>query len=284
MFTPAEVAQNVIGIGKKKASTASGKLFCLGILAGMFIALAAVAANTAASVIPNASAAKLIAACVFPVGLAMVLVAGSELFTGNNLIIVSVLEGKTPVGDMLRNWIVVYLGNFVGALFVAWAVQASGQFNNFGSALALTTIKTAAAKSSLAFDKAILLGVLCNLLVCIAVWMSFAAKDIAGKMAAMYLPIMAFVLSGFEHSVANMYYIPAGLFAKANPAYAEQLAQVTNAANLTWNNFFMNNLIPVTIGNVIGGALLVGTMYWFIYLKKDAPVAVQETPKAPTAN
>ena len=151
MFTPNEVAQNVIGIGKKKASTASGKLFCLGILAGMFIALAAVGANTASSVIENASAAKLIAACVFPTGLVMVLCAGSELFTGNCLIIVSVLERETRVMQMLRNWVIVYIGNFVGSVAVAWCMNAAGQLDLFSGALALTTMKTAATKASLAF-------------------------------------------------------------------------------------------------------------------------------------
>jgi formate/nitrite transporter len=265
MFSPNEVAANVIGIGKKKASTPSVKLFCLGILAGMFIALAAVGANTASSVIENASLAKLIAGCVFPVGLAMTLVAGSELFTGNSLIIVSVLEKETRISGMLRNWVCVYLGNFVGSLFIAWACNAAGQFNLFGGALALTTIKTAAAKASLSFGKAILLGVLCNFLVCIAVWISFAGKTVACKIIGLFMPIMLFVLAGFEHSVANMYYIPAGLFAAANPAYAEQAAQVSNIANLTWGNFFVSNLLPVTIGNVV----LVGCMYWFIYLHKS---------------
>ena len=269
MFTPNEVAENVIGIGKKKASTASAKLFCLGILAGMFIALAAVGANTASSVIENASAAKLIAACIFPTGLIMVLCAGSELFTGNCLIIVSVLERETRVLQMLRNWVVVYAGNFVGSLFIAWSMNASGQLDLFGGALALTTMKTAAAQASLAFGKAILLGIFCNFLVCIAVWMSFAAKSIAGKITGVFLPIMLFVLSGFEHSVANMYYIPAGLFALSNPAYAEQASELANIGSLTWGNFFVNNLIPVTIGNIIGGMVLVGMAYWYIYLRKD---------------
>ena len=269
MFTPNEVAQNVIGIGKKKASTASGKLFCLGILAGMFIALAAVGANTASSVIENASVAKLIAACVFPTGLIMVLCAGSELFTGNCLIIVSVLERETKVLQMLRNWVMVYLGNFVGSVAVAWCINAAGQLDLFSGALALTTMKTAATKASLAFGKAVLLGIFCNFLVCIAVWISFAAKTIAGKVIGLFMPIMVFVLSGFEHSVANMYYVPAGLFALSNPAYAEQAAEIANIGSLTWGNFFVNNLLPVTIGNIIGGMVLVGMAYWYIYLKKD---------------
>lgn len=267
MFTPAEVANNVIGIGKAKAGNKPYKLFLLGILAGMFIALAAVGANTASCTIANASVGKLVGACIFPVGLLMVLVAGSELFTGNNLIIVSVLTGDVKWGAMLKNWVIVYLGNFVGSMLVALLVVYAGQFNLFGGALAVTTISVATGKASLAFGPAILKGILCNFLVCIAVWISFAAKSVGGKLAGIYLPIMLFVLAGFEHSVANMYYVPAGLLAKMNPT---ALAAATDAGiavdQLTWGNFFINNLIPVTIGNIIGGAVLVGVMYWAIYL------------------
>lgn len=267
MFTPAEVANNVISIGKAKAGNKPYKLFLLGILAGMFIALAAVGANTASCTIANASVGKLVGACIFPVGLLMVLVAGSELFTGNNLIIVSVLTGDVKWGAMLKNWVIVYLGNFVGSMLVALLVVYAGQFNLFGGALAVTTISVATGKASLAFGPAILKGILCNFLVCIAVWISFAAKSVGGKLAGIYLPIMLFVLAGFEHSVANMYYVPAGLLAKMNPT---ALAAATDAGiavdQLTWGNFFINNLIPVTIGNIIGGAVLVGVMYWAIYL------------------
>lgn len=267
MFTPAEVANNVISIGKAKAGNKPYKLFLLGILAGMFIALAAVGANTASCTIANASVSKLVGACIFPVGLLMVLVAGSELFTGNNLIIVSVLTGDVKWGAMLKNWVIVYLGNFVGSMLVALLVVYAGQFNLFGGALAVTTISVATGKASLAFGPAILKGILCNFLVCIAVWISFAAKSVGGKLAGIYLPIMLFVLAGFEHSVANMYYVPAGLLAKMNPT---ALAAATDAGiavdQLTWGNFFINNLIPVTIGNIIGGAVLVGVMYWAIYL------------------
>jgi len=268
MFTPKEVAQNVIGIGKAKATNSPWKLFLLGILAGMFIALAAVGANTASSVIENASVAKLVGACVFPVGLAMVLIAGSELFTGNSLIIISVLEKEAKFSQMLKNWLFVYVGNFVGALLIALLVNGSGQLDLFGGALAATTIKAAATKASLDFGKAILLGILCNFLVCIAVWMSFAAKTVGGKIAGLFLPIMLFVLAGFEHSVANMYYVPSGLFAMN--AYPDVAAGIANIGNLTWGNFFVNNLIPVTIGNVIGGVGLVGCLYWLIYLKKPS--------------
>jgi formate/nitrite transporter len=268
--TPYEIASDLIGIGKKKAGMPVVKLLALGILAGMFIALAAVGANTASSMIENPGAAKLVGALVFPAGLAMVLIAGSELFTGNSLIIISVLEKEAPLSGLLKNWLCVYAGNFIGAVMAALLINLGNQPGLFGNQLAAFTIKVAAAKSSLPFINAFVLGILCNFLVCVAVWMNYAAKDIAGRILGMYFPVMLFVLSGFEHSVANMYYVPAGLFALSNPAYAEAAAAAgVNTASLTWGNFFINNLIPVTLGNIIGGAVLVGCVYWFVYLKKD---------------
>lgn len=271
-FSPAEVANNVIGIGKGKATNTVAKLFFLGILAGMFIAFAATGANTASCTIENASVAKLVGALIFPVGLAMVLIAGSELFTGNCLVIVSVLEKEAKLSQMLKNWVVVYIGNFVGSMLVVLLVNFSGQLGLFDGALAVTTMKVAAGKAGLAFGKATLLGIGCNFLVCIAVWISFAAKSVGCKMLGLFMPIMLFVLSGFEHSVANMYYVPSGLVAKAiNPdAVAMAAEKGIDLTNLTWGNFFVNNLIPVTIGNIIGGMVLVGMMYWFIFVRKSA--------------
>jgi len=270
MNAPNEIAANYVAIGKKKAYTSSPKLLLLGFLAGMFIALAAVGANTASCMIENAGVAKLVGALLFPAGLAMVLIAGSELFTGNNLIVISVLEKEASVGAMLRNWVLVYIGNFIGALFVAYLVNAGNQLGLFGNQLAAATIKTAVTKASLPFGNAFILGIMCNFLVCIAVWMSFAAKTVSGKILGLYFPIMLFVLCGFEHCVANMYYVPAGLFALGNESYvAMAVEKGVEMANLTWGNFFINNLIPVTLGNIVGGAGLVGGVYWAIYLKKQ---------------
>lgn len=273
MFTPAEVASNVIGIGRTKASLKIYQMLLLGFLAGMFIAMAAVGANTVGCSIQTASVGKFASGAIFPVGLAMVLLAGSELFTGNCLMIISVLERKVRVSEMLRNWLFVYIGNFLGSVFVAFFVYLSGQFDLFDGALAVTTIKVAAGKASLSFGKAVLLGMFCNFLVCIAVWISFAAKSVGGKFLGLFMPIMVFVGCGFEHSVANMYYVPAGLFAAMDPDYAAAASEtVNNFGNLTWGNFFTHNLIPVTIGNIIGGMILVGVMYWAIYLmgKKES--------------
>lgn len=245
----------------------ASKLFILGILAGMFIAIAGVGASTASVSIGSASVAKLVGACVFPAGLTLVILAGSELFTGNCLIIISVLEKEATIVGMLRNWVIVYVGNFVGSILVAWGVSACHQLSLFDSALAGATINTAVAKCSMTFGDAFIKGIFCNFLVCLAVWLGFSSKTAAGKIAALFYPIMVFVLSGFEHSVANMFYAPAGLFAMGNPDY---LAKATaDTAKLTWGAFFGKNLLPVTLGNIVGGALFVGAVYWFVYLKKD---------------
>lgn len=274
MNTPAEIAQVLVGVGKTKSSLSSVKMLGLGILAGMFIALAGAATSSAACSIEAASVSKLVSALLFPGGLALVILAGSELFTGNCLIVMSVLEKQARLSGMLRNWLFVFIGNAIGSLLVAWLVSASGTYGLYANGFAVATIKTAIAKSSLAFDKALILGILCNFLVCIAVWASFAGKTPVDKFIALYFPIMFFVISGFEHSIANMYYGPAGLFAMGNPVYAQAAIDAgLNTAALTWGNFLTNNLIPVTIGNIIGGVLPAGVMYWAIYLKKGKKAA-----------
>jgi len=263
MFSPAEVAKNYIGIGKGKATNGFGKLLVLAILAGAFIALAGVGATTAAVSVQSASVGKFLGACIFPVGLAMVLLAGSELFTGNNLIIIPVLTGDVKLGQMLRNWVIVYIGNMIGGILVAALVVYGHTASLFSNGLAQAMVSAAAGKVTLGFGDAFIRGICCNFLVCIAVWISFAAKDVVGKFWGLYMPIMLFVLCGFEHCVANMYYIPAGLFAKG--VYGIE------SDALTWGAFFVKNLIPVTLGNIVGGAGLVGLPYWFVYLrgKKD---------------
>ena len=249
MNTPAQVAENYLGTGKTKVSLSFGRMLALAILAGIYIALAGVGASCAAVTVESASLAKLVSGCLFPAGLTMVLLAGSELFTGNCLLVMPLAQKTITPAQMLRSWVVVYLGNFIGAMAVAW----------------IGVVSTAAAKCNLSFTDALLRGILCNLLVCLAVWISFAAKSVGGKIAGLYLPILLFVLCGYEHCVANMYYIPAGIFALADPAYAEALAGL-NTASVTWAGLAAN-LIPVTLGNILGGAGL-GLAYWYIYLKK----------------
>lgn len=253
MYLPAEIAKRLVDAGEGKTRLSISNMLLLGVFAGVFIALAGVAATFA-----NVYAGKLAGACVFPGGLAMVVVAGSELFTGNSLIILSVLEKKSTFSAMLKNWLFVYLGNFLGSLLVVLIAVCGGVFSN--PDVANTLVTTAVGKVSLNFADALFKGILCNVLVCIAVWMSFSTKTSEGKIIAIFFPIMAFVISGFEHSVANMFYLPGGILAAARYAIV--------AEGLNWGTAIINNLIPVTLGNIIGGALIVGCGYWMIYLRK----------------
>lgn len=269
LFTPAETAKNYITTGKAKVNTPISKMFLLAILAGVFIGIGGVGATTAAVSVTQASVGKLLGACVFPGGLTMVLLAGSELFTGNTLLVIPLLEKEISPAGMLKNWVVVYFGNFVGGLLVAAGIVYSHQAGLFGNQMAVSVISAAAGKCSMTFSDALIRGILCNFLVCIAVWISFAAKDVAGKVIGLFFPIMMFVLCGFEHSVANMYYIGAGIFAKGIPAYAEAAAEAgVNLKVISWGSFLGANLLPVTIGNIIGGAVCVGCVYWFVYLRQ----------------
>lgn len=268
-FSPAEVAKNYIATGKAKVNTPIAKMLILSVLAGAFIAFGGVAATTVAVSIPEASLGKFIGACVFPGGLTMVLLAGSELFTGNCLLTIPLLEKEIRVSGMLKNWVVVYIGNLIGGILVAAGAVFSHQVSLFSNGMAVSVISTAVSKCSMSFGDAFIKGILCNFLVCIAVWISFAAKDVVGKIAGLFFPIMMFVLCGFEHSVANMYYISAGLFAKTNAVYAQAAADAgVDMSALTVGNFFGKNLLPVTLGNIVGGAICVGCAYWFIYLRK----------------
>lgn len=269
-FSPAEVANNTIGIGKGKANLTVSKMILLGIFAGIFIAFGGLTATTIAVSIPLPSVAKWVGACVFPGGLAMVIVAGAELFTGNCLMPVSLLEKQITFGQMLKNWVFVYIGNLIGSLILAAIAVFSHQFSLFGNGLAVSAISAGVGKCSMPFADAFLKGIACNFLVCIAVWITFASKDVVSKIIGLWFPIMMFVACGFEHSVANMYYIGSALFAKAVPAYADAAVEAgIDMANLTIGNFFAANLLPVTLGNIVGG-VAVACVYWFCYVRKKS--------------
>ena len=271
MNSPKEIAQGYIATGKSKVTLPAKKVLVLGILAGMFIALAGVGATISSSTVASPSLAKLIGAAVFPTGLAMTVAAGGELFTGNCLIIIPVLEREVKLRAMLKNWCFAYIGNFIGSVLVAALTAYGGTYSLFGNAAAVSLLNTAVTKVNLKFFDALMRGILCNFLVCIAVWISYGAKDITGKIAGLFLPTMLFVLCGYEHSVANMLYIPAGLFAAGNPEYLTAYLQTAGGINidsLTWGSMIVRNLIPVTIGNIIGGSVLVGVLYWFAYLRQ----------------
>ncbi len=270
-LSPSENAVSFIETGCKKTSLTAAKEFVLGILGGAFIAFAAEGSNVAIHTIGSVGLAKALAGAIFTTGLMMVIIAGAELFTGNSLIVISCLKGKSRWLALLKNWFFVYTGNFVGSLLVVYFILHSGQLGFSGNLLGGFTIKTAVYKTGLSFENAFFMGILCNWLVCIAVWMASTARDIAGKVLAIFFPIWLFIASGFEHSVANMYYIPAGILAKANEGFVQAAISLgvksDQIVNLNWGTLFTKNLIPVTLGNIVGGALFVATIYWFVYLR-----------------
>jgi formate/nitrite transporter len=264
-LSPKDTAQAFDEISVAKANNSAANLFILGILAGLFIAFGGFAGQTISHSIENTGLAKFASGAVFPVGLMLVVIAGAELFTGNNLIIIGCMDKKITFSGLLRNWVIVYLGNFVGSLFLAFMVNQSGLLSTSGGLLGATVINVAISKASLPFVQALVRGVLCNIVVVLAVWMAIAAKDIVSKVFAIWFPIMLFVMSGFEHSIANMYFIPAGIFAKSNTAYLEAGGlSVETLSNLNIGGLF-SNLIPVTLGNIIGGAMIIGLAYWYVY-------------------
>lgn len=276
-LTPGEITEATIKTGIKKSQLSIINMILLGILAGAFIAFASEGSNMAAfNFFLNADTyglGKVLAGAVFGTGLMLVVIAGGELFTGNNLIIAAVLDHKVTVRAMLKNWVFVYLGNFVGSIIIAFFMNKSGLFTSGDNGLGAVTIKIAAYKVGLSFGQAFILGIMCNWLVCLAVWIAYGAKDITGKILGIFFPIWLFITSGFEHSIANMYYIPAGILAKVNNNFVEAAVShgVTHEAinNLNWVNFVLRNLIPVTLGNIVGGAFFVGAIYWFIYKRNS---------------
>jgi len=251
MRTPKEICEKYMQVGIGKTKTKPSKVFLLAILAGMFIAFAGVA-----STIANSVTNRLCGALIFCGGLAMVLVAGSELFTGNNLLILPLLDKKIKLSDMLKNLAIVYFGNLFGAILVAFLAVYSGALDSVSE----NVIAVASSKCSLPFVSAFFKGILCNFLVCIAVWMAFSSDKSSDKIIAVIFPITIFVLCGFEHSVANMYFIPAG--------FLMSIKSGLKSENISIVNFFIKNLLPVTFGNMVGGSGIVGTMYYFIFAEK----------------
>ncbi len=284
---PPEMAVKAEGVGVKKSQLSFATTFALAVLAGAFIALGALFCTTvtapamvdgvATSPLPF-GVSKLLGGLVFCLGLILVVVAGAELFTGNNLIVMAWANNKVPFARLLRNWVIVYLGNFVGSLATVVVVLLSKQYTFGGGMVGLNALNIASSKSQLGFIQAIALGIMCNALVCLAVWLTFSARSTTDKILSIIFPITAFVAAGFEHSIANMYFIPMGLGIKAfaAPEFWTRIgAAPADFPALTWGNFLIGNLLPVTIGNIIGGALFVGVVYWFVYLRAPAPRPVQ---------
>ena len=268
---PAQVAKKAETVGLAKAGMATFDVFVLSVLAGAFIALGAIFATTVAAggaELPF-GVVRLLAGLTFTLGLILVVVAGAELFTGNNLIVMAWASRRVATVALLGNWVVVWIGNFVGAFATALIVYVSEQYTFGGGAVGQTALGIAATKTSLGFGQAIALGILCNALVCLAVWLTYGAHTTTDKILAIIPPIAAFVAAGFEHSVANMYFISIGLLVKSDDDFVAGLDPSTapDLSDLTWGSFFVDNLLPVTIGNVIGGALMVGAVYWLVYLR-----------------
>ena len=262
LSTPLQIVAGNISAAKGKSELPLMRMILLGIFAGMFIAGGASASSLAMHAISNVGLARLVAGAIFPVGLMMIVLVGGELFTGDCLMIMGCIHGRFSAVKMAKVLVVVYLSNFVGSVIFAELVNLSGQYNYTNGLLGAFTIKVAMGKVNLSFGAAVASGILCNIFVCMAVLMAMAAKDIGGKVWAIFFPILAFVVSGYEHCVANMYYIPAGIFAKANPAYAA-LAMETygyttlQLESLNWVTFAVKNLVPVTLGNIVGGMVFV---------------------------
>ena len=269
---PAEMAQRAEATGVRKAATGTLDLLILALLAGAFIGLGAVFATTVAAgtagVVPY-GIARLLVGLVFCLGLILVIVGGAELFIGNTLIVMAWAGGKVSRRAMLRNWGLVYVGNFVGAVATAAMVFVAGHHTLGGGLVGQTTLAIANGKMHFGFVQAVALGMLCNALVCLAVWLTLSARSTMDKIAAIIFPITAFVAAGFEHSIANMYFVPSALFIKQfDPAFAA--ATTLDLSDLTWRTFLVANLLPVTIGNIIGGGLLVAAVYWAVFLRPQS--------------
>jgi formate/nitrite transporter len=274
-LAPAAVAHRAESVGVTKAGMSSLDVFVLAVLAGAFIALGAAFATTVGSGgsdLPY-GVLRLLVGLAFTLGLILVVVAGAELFTGNNLIVMAWASRRVSSGRLLVNWGIVYAGNFVGAFATALLVFLSKQYTFGGGQVGVTALSIASAKTSLGFGQAIVLGLLCNALVCLAVWLTYGAHTTADKILAVIPPIAAFVALGFEHSVANMYFIPVALLIETDDAWADATTGVPDVSDLTWSSFVFDNLLPVTIGNVIGGAIMVGAVYWFVYLRTRRPAS-----------
>ena len=271
--TITEVIEQNIQNGIKKTNLTTKKLILLGIAAGFFIGIGAEASSLAMHGISNVGLARTVAGAVFPIGLMLIVLLGGELFTGNCLISMAVYDKKEKLKGMIRNLTIVYISNFIGAALMAWMINNCGQLNFSDGGAGAFTIKVALGKVGIDPMQAIVSGILCNVLVCLAIFMAATAKDVAGKCIAIFFPIFVFVISGFEHCVANMYYIPAGIFAAHNPLYAAKATELygITAEQLSGLNFgtMFSNLVPVTIGNIIGGMVFVGLLYWYLYRKKE---------------
>lgn len=270
-FSPPQMLKKTSAAGVTKSSLRLLPLLLLSVLAGMYIAFGGVFSTVIATgtntVLPY-GIVKLLQGLVFSLGLILVVVGGAELFTGNMLMIIPFLEMKIRINSLLRNWLVVYIGNFVGSLIVALLIISAGSYQLAGGLLGTTMLSIADAKMHYSFLQSISLGILCNILVCLAVWLSYSARNTTDKIISIIFPISAFIAAGFEHSVANMYLIPVALLLKnIDPGFVT--GSGLNLSALTWGDFFLHNLLPVTLGNMVGGVVFVGAAYYLAYHRNN---------------
>jgi formate/nitrite transporter len=276
---PPVMAQRAETGGVARAAMDPLAVFVLSILGGAFIGFGAVFATTVGAgsvfVEPGASPlpyglVRLLTGIVFCTGLILVIVAGAELFTGNNMLVMAWASGKVTARAVLANWVIAFAGNFVGAFVTAVLVFFSTQYTFGGGAVGLNALVIANGKSTLAFMPAFMLGILCNALVCLAVWMCYGARTTVDRVVTILPPISAFVTAGFEHSIANIYFIPIGIFIKTGAPqsfWASIGKSPEDFPAISWDNFIAN-LVPVTAGNIVGGSVMVAAIYWFVYLRK----------------
>jgi formate/nitrite transporter len=269
---PPEMAKAAVETGVNKAHSPLVKVFALAILAGAFIAFGAVFSTVVTSgSTMSFGLTKVLSGLTFSLGLILVVVGGAELFTGNNLLIMAWASRRISSGLVLKNWLIVYLGNMLGAYSVVLMIGLSGHYLFGNGKIGNNMLHIAEAKCELGFIHALFLGILCNILVCLPIWRCYSAKSTHGKILAILFPITAFVAAGFEHSVANMYFIPMGLWVKevGDPQFWQLIHSAPeHYAFLGWRSYLFGNLLPVTLGNMIGGSLFVGLAYWFIYASK----------------
>jgi formate transporter len=268
---PPAMARRAEEAGVRKIATAPASLFTLAVLAGAFIALGGVFATTALAGAGSApwGPTRVLAGLVFSLGLILVVVGGAELFTGNNLIVMAWAGRRVSTRALVKSWAIVYAGNFVGAAGTALLVFLSGAYRFGDGAWGTTALAIAVAKMRLGFGQAVVLGVLCNALVCLAVWLTYSARSTTDRVLVVVPPVTAFVAAGFEHSIANMYFVPLALLIQDFDPPA--IGPGPHAEALGWGSFIAWNLVPVTAGNLIGGTLLVALVYWFVYLRRPAP-------------
>ena len=273
-FPPPKIAEQAETVGVAKADLDFWTLFVLAVLAGAFIALGAMFSTTVtAGAQGNVyfGLGKLLGGLTFCLGLILVVVAGAELFTGNNLIIMAFVSGKVTIRKLLRNWMIVYCGNFIGSVATACIMFQCGRFKFGHGVIWLNALNIGSVKCSKPFIDLLALGIMCNALVCLAIWLCMGSRSTTDKILSIIFPITAFVAAGFEHCVANMYFIPGAILVRnwSPPEFWQIISKTAgDFPNLTWYNFFFVNLIPVTLGNIIGGSVLVGLVYWFAYRRK----------------